>query len=227
MRNDTLDDVVLTGRVLVTDDHRRWRLPSTMTQHGSFMGWWQTLRDDDDLWHRTDLSVDKRRLIVWLTEEYAHLDSITPHTVLEIAKVRGVLRQIAAQGLTISQMSILLARSEADIVRGLYGKPQMALNDVNVRIWAERMIRHGQSDYQISETTGLSRAEARTFRRALGIEPTDLRTFPPDVRAEAMRLRTEGVMPAEISKILASQGHTVSRHTISQWWARHNKGAAA
>lgn len=226
MSNETLDDVVLTGRVLVTDDHRQWRLPSTMAQHQSFMGWWRNLRDDDDMWHRTNLSVDKRRLLLWLTEEYAYLDSITPHTVLEIAKVRGVLRQIAAQGLTIKQMSILLARSQADVVRGIYGKPNMATTDVEARLWAERMIRHGHSDYDISSTTGLSRSEARTFRRALGVEPSENRAFPPEIRARAMALRTEGVMPAQISKILAAEGHTVSRHTISQWWARHNKEAA-
>lgn len=223
MTEETLNDVTLKGRVLVSDDPSDWKIPESMLRHDSVLDWWDHLRASDDAWNRTDMPLRQRKLLLWMTQLFAELDSINPQTIVELSKIRTVVRGILAEGLTIEQTAILLGRTDRQIVRFIYGHPSMTDQQIDARLWLEKVIHTGVSDYAAADATGLTRSEVSTFRKAIGLDPNYERVVPPEVRDQAIELRSRGVMPAQIAEILASQGHNVSRLTISQWWTRHNK----
>lgn len=220
---DTLDDVDLNGVDLVSDNPNDWVVPKSVRRHDTFLDWWVELRRSDDLRHRSGLSKDQFELLCWMHDQYRELHLTTPHTVVEMSKIRSVIRGILQQDLTIEQTAIFLHCTPSDVVRMLFVAPQMPLVEVNRRLWLERLLREGVSDPAAAKVVDLSLHEVFSFRKSLGIAAVNDRSFPVAVRERAIELRAEGMMPAQIAKVLAADGHNVSRLTISQWWTRHRR----
>lgn len=227
MSEDSFDDVVLEGKRLVTDDYTRWIIPKSLLNHDSFEDWWFELHQSDESCHASGITRRQRHLLLWLAQLYAELELLTPRTIVEQSKIRSVVRAILQQGMTVKQTAILLGRTERDVVRALYVNQPLDVDAIEARLRLEELLRNGMTDKKAAIQIGLTRSEVRSFRGALGLPAANDRTLPLELRQRAIELRTQGLMPSQIEKIFADEGHTVSNTTISKWWNRYREEGAA
>ena len=224
---ETLDDVILTGRPLVTDDPNQWVVPRSVVATDDLWSWWQQLVADDNRAWRAGLTTELRERLLYLRSLYYQLEAEGDGQVAHLSKVRSVVRHICQAGLTVEQTAQLLGVTPLHVMRAIYCRYSMTVDELERRLAMERMLRADVSTEIITGQTGFSVSEIHTQRKALGIAVSFSRMAPKEVREQAMQWRREGMTNREISDRFATDGYQVSTDRIAQWWHRYGKEVAA
>jgi hypothetical protein len=136
------------------------------------------------------------------------------------------VRHIIQIGLTISQAALLVSTTPTEIVRWLYCDQTLDDMGVQRRLDAEALMRRELPLTSVMQATGLSKSQALSLRKMLGLELPHLTAKPLDLRKRALQMRHDGMSNIEIREALMADGHNISTDTISQWWHRYGKQAS-
>jgi hypothetical protein len=224
---DAFEDVILQGKDLVSDNPDRWAIPRSLSNASSLFAWWDEVVETDDKAFEVGLSRESRTLLLYLEAMYQQqvaLNSNSPH---DRAKVRSVVRHIVQTGLTISQTALLVSSTPTEIVRWLYCDQTLDDADVERRLDAEALMRRELPLTSVMQATGLSKSQALSMRKMLGLELPHLTAKPLNLRERALQMRHDGMTNVEIREALLTDGHDISTDTISQWWHRYGKRSVA
>jgi AraC-like DNA-binding protein len=224
---ENLDDVVLVGRPLVTGNTAEWLVPPSTGAADDLWSWWQSLVDDDNRAWRAGLTHELRERLLYLRSLYFQLDATGDMQVAHLSRVRSVVRHICQSGLTVEQTAQLLGVTPLHVMRAIYCRYQMTVDEFERRLAMERMLRADVPTDIIIDQTGFSVSEIHTQRKALGIAVSFARMAPKEVRDQAMQWRREGLTNRQISDKFAANGLTVTTDRIAQWWHRYGKEVAA
>lgn len=223
---DQLDDVRLDGRDLVSNNTDFWVVPPSLASADSLFRWWENLIRTDQQSHDSGLSSESRTLLLWLEAMYQQQIRLNTNTPADRSKVRSVLRHIVQQGLTISQTALLVGETAEEVVRWLYCDKPVDDSGIQRRLQAERMMRNHASLKAVMDETGLTKAEAQSLRKMLGLELPHATDKPLELRQQALQMRHEGLTNRQISDRFAAEGHDIAPDTIAQWWHRYGKQAS-
>ena len=223
---DSFNDVQLNSRSLVSKNPYEWAIPRSLSNASSLFAWWDEVIDVDQKAFETGLSRESRTLLLYLEAMYQQqvaLNSNSPH---DRAKVRAVVRHIIQIGLTIQQAALLVATTQTEIVRWLYCDQTLDDDGITQRLEAEALMRREVPLTVVMRATGLSKSQALSLRKMLGLELPHLVNKPLEIRERALAMRHDGMSNIEIRDVLKSDGHDVATDTISQWWHRYGKKAS-
>jgi hypothetical protein len=198
-----------------------------LSNASSLFDWWDEVINVDQKAFETGLNRESRTLLLYLEAMYQQqvaLNSNSPH---DRAKVRSVVRHIIQIGLTISQAALLVATTQTEIVRWLYCDQTLDDDGITQRLEAEALMRRELPLTSVMQATGLSKSQALSLRKMLGLELPHMTAKPLDLRERALRMRHEGMSNIEIRGALLADGHDISTDTISQWWHRYGKRSVA
>lgn len=225
MVDDSLDDVVLSGLRLVSDDPNEWIVPCTANAYDCFLDWWAALAHTPK--GLSELSSEVKDDLLYLADDYEQLQSEAfqgTSTVPHQAKIRSVLRQICQHGLTTTQTARLVRSTPQQVMAELYCNRPLTPQDINIRLEAEQSLRDGNTIPQVVESSGLTRDQIETLVDTLGIQVRHtINPYSTDIRKQAIELRLQGLTNQQVAEQLAEHGHTVKPSTISQWWGRYNR----
>lgn len=223
---DSFNDVQLNSRSLVSKNPSEWAIPRSLSNASSLFAWWDEVINVDQKAFETGLSRESRTLLLYLEAMYQQrvaLNSNSPH---DRAKVRSVVRHIIQIGLTIQQAALLVATTQTEIVRWLYCDQTLDDDGITQRLEAEALMRREVPLTVVMRATGLSKSQALSLRKMLGLELPHLVNKPLEVRERALAMRHDGMSNVEISEALRLDGYEVATDTISQWWHRYGKKAS-
>lgn len=223
---DQLDDVRLQGRTLVSTNPYEWLIPASIASSESLFDWWDSLIETDQRSYESGLSRESRTLLLWLEAMYQQQIRLNTNTPADRSKVRSVLRHIVQQGLTISQTALLVGETSEEVVRWLYCDKQVDDAGIRRRLHAENLMRNHVPLKTVMEQTGLTKAEAQSLRKMLGLELPHATDKPIELRQQALQMRHDGMTNREISAAFAAEGHNIAPDTIAQWWHRYGKRAS-
>lgn len=217
-----LNDVVLTGRVLISDDPKMWVVPKSLKGHADVLAWWDELREVDDATHVSGFTAETKALLLWLAGEYQFLMSEGLATAPHQAKLRSVVRHICQLGMETSQAAILLDVTQDKVVRTLYCNVELTQSGLEARLEAEQMLRAKVPAPMICAHTGLEEWHVSTLAEMLGLERVFTSILPIELRDAAIKMRHNGMTNPEISEFfLKGHGAVIASATISQWWRRY------
>jgi hypothetical protein len=223
---ETFEDVQLEGKKLVNKNPDLWVIPRSLNNASSLFAWWDEIVETDEKAFQIGLSRESRTLLLYLEAMYQQQVALNSNTPQDRAKVRSVVRHIIQIGLTISQAALLVSTTPTEIVRWLYCDQTLDDMGVQRRLDAEALMRRELPLTSVMQATGLSKSQALSLRKMLGLELPHLTAKPLDLRERALRMRHEGKSNVQIRKALLADGHDVSTDTISQWWHRYGKQAS-
>jgi hypothetical protein len=223
---ESFEDVILQGKDLVSDNPDRWAIPRSLNNASSLFAWWDEVVETDQKAFETGLSRESRTLLLYLEALYQQQVALNSNTPQDRAKVRSVVRHIVQTGLTISQAALLVSSTPTEIVRWLYCDQTLDDTGVQRRLDAEALMRRELPLTSVMQATGLSKSQALSLRKMLGLELPHLTAKPLDLRERALRMRHDGKSNVQIRLALMADGHDVSTDTISQWWHRYGKQAS-
>jgi hypothetical protein len=222
---DTLSDIDLTNKKLVSNNPADWIVPVTMRQYDTVIDWWDALASNAD--GLAEIPKQKQDLLLWLANDYEQLQSEAfqgQSTVPHQAKIRSVLRQICQNGLTTAQTARLVRTSQQQVMAELYCNRPLDSDGINARLEAEQAIRDGHTMPDVMRLTGLNRDQLETLVAMLGLHPVAAtRSHTSNIRERAIQLRLQGLTNPEVAQALSQEGATVKPATISKWWERHHK----
>jgi hypothetical protein len=109
----------------------------------------------------------------------------------------------------------------------LYCDQTLDDDGITQRLEAEALMRRELPLTSVMQATGLSKSQALSLRKMLGLELPHMTAKPLDLRERALRMRHEGMSNIEIRGALLADGHDISTDTISQWWHRYGKRSVA
>lgn len=224
---ETFDDVQLEGKNLVSSNPDLWVIPRSLSNASSLFSWWDEVIDTDEKAFKTGLSKESRTLLLYLEAMYQQQVALNSNTPQDRAKVRSVVRHIVQIGLTISQAALLVSTTPTEIVRWLYCDQTLDDAGIKCRLDAEALMRRNLPLTSVMQATGLSKSQALSLRKMLGLELPHLTAKPLDLRERALRMRHDGKSNVQIREALLADGHDVSTDTISQWWHRYGKRSVA
>jgi hypothetical protein len=224
---ESFEDVILQGRDLVSDNPDRWAIPRSLSNASSLFAWWDEVVETDDKAFEVGLSRESRTLLLYLEAMYQQQVALNSNSPQDRAKVRSVVRHIIQIGLTISQAALLVSSTPTEIVRWLYCDQTLDDSNIQRRIDAEALMRRELPLTSVMQATGLSKSQALSLRKMLGLELPHLTAKPLDLRERALRMRHDGMSNIEIREALMADGHDISTDTISQWWHRYGKRSVA
>lgn len=223
---ETFEDVQLEGKKLVSNNPDLWVIPRSLNNASSLFSWWDEVIDTDEKAFKTGLSKESRTLLLYLEAMYQQRVALNSNTPQDRAKVRSVVRHIVQIGLTITQAALLVSTTPTEIVRWLYCDQTLDDMGVQRRLDAEALMRRELPLTSVMQATGLSKSQALSLRKMLGLELPHLTAKPLDLRERALRMRHDGKSNVQIREALLADGHDVSTDTISQWWHRYGKQAS-
>ena len=223
---ETFEDVQLEGKNLVSGNPDLWVIPRSLSNASSLFSWWDEVIDTDEKAFKTGLSRESRTLLLYLEAMYQQQVALNSNTPQDRAKVRSVVRHIVQIGLTISQAALLVSSTPTEIVRWLYCDQTLDDAAVKCRLDAEALMRRNLPLTSVMQATGLSKSQALSLRKMLGLELPHLVMKPLQVRERALQMRHDGMSNIEIRDVLRADGHDVSTDTIAQWWHRYGKQAS-
>ena len=223
---ETFEDVILQGKNLVSDNPEKWAIPRSLNNASSLFAWWDEVVETDEKAFQIGLSRESRTLLLYLEAMYQQQVALNSNTPQDRAKVRSVVRHIVQTGLTISQTALLVSSTPTEIVRWLYCDQTLDDMGVQRRLDAEAFMRRELPLTSVMQATGLSKSQALSLRKMLGLELPHLTAKPLDLRERALRMRHDGKSNVQIREALLADGHDVSTDTISQWWHRYGKQAS-
>lgn len=223
---ETFEDVQLEGRDLVSDNPDKWAIPRSLRDASSLFAWWDEVVETDEKAFQVGLSRESRTLLLYLEAMYQQQVALNSNTPQDRAKVRSVVRHIVQTGLTISQTALLVSTTPTEIVRWLYCDQTLDDAGVQRRLDAEALMRRELPLTSVMQATGLSKSQALSLRKMLGLELPHLVMKPLQVRERALQMRHDGMSNIEIRDVLRADGHDVSTDTIAQWWHRYGKQAS-
>ena len=223
---DPLEDVRLQGRTLVSGSPDKWLIPRSLENASSLFEWWDEVIETDQKAFDSGLSRESRTLLLYLEAMYQQQIALNSNSPADRSKVRSVVRHIVQTGLTISQTALLLSTTSTEIVRWLYC--DQTLNDAGIqqRLDAEALMRRELPLTTVMQSTGLSKSQALSLRKMLGLELPHLTNKPLELRERAMRMRHEGMTNVQIRAAFLEDGHDIATDTIAQWWHRYGKKAS-
>jgi hypothetical protein len=224
---ETFEDVILQGRDLVSDNPDKWAIPRSLSNASSLFAWWDEVVDNDQKAFKVGLNKESRTLLLYLEAMFQQQVALNSNTPADRSKVRSVVRHIVQTGLTVSQTALLVSSTPTEIVRWLYC--DQTLNDAGIqqRLDAEALMRRELPLTSVMQATGLSKSQALSLRKMLGLELPHLTAKPLDLRKRALQMRHNGMSNVQIREALMVDGHDVSTDTISQWWHRYGKRSVA
>ena len=223
---ETFEDVQLEGKRLVSKNPDLWVIPRSLNNASSLFSWWDEVIETDEKAFKTGLSKESRTLLLYLEAMYQQQVALNSNTPQDRAKVRSVVRHIVQIGLTITQAALLVSSTPTEIVRWLYCDQTLDDAAVKCRLDAEALMRRELPLTSVMQATGLSKSQALSLRKMLGLELPHLTAKPLDLRERALRMRHDGKSNVQIREALLADGHDVSTDTISQWWHRYGKQAS-
>ena len=223
---ETFEDVQLEGKNLVSGNPDLWVIPRSLNNASSLFSWWDEVIETDEKAFKTGLSRESRTLLLYLEAMYQQQVALNSNTPQDRAKVRSVVRHIVQIGLTISQAALLVSSTPTEIVRWLYCDQTLDDAAVKCRLDAEALMRRNLPLTSVMQATGLSKSQALSLRKMLGLELPHLVMKPLQVRERALQMRHDGMSNIEIRDVLRADGHDVSTDTIAQWWHRYGKQAS-
>ena len=223
---ETFEDVQLEGKNLVSGNPDLWVIPRSLSNASSLFSWWDEVIETDEKAFKTGLSRESRTLLLYLEAMYQQQVALNSNTPQDRAKVRSVVRHIVQIGLTISQAALLVSSTPTEIVRWLYCDQTLDDAAVKCRLDAEALMRRNLPLTSVMQATGLSKSQALSLRKMLGLELPHLVMKPLQVRERALQMRHDGMSNIEIRDVLRADGHDVSTDTIAQWWHRYGKQAS-
>ena len=223
---ETFEDVILQGKNLVSDNPDKWAIPRSLNNASSLFAWWDEIVETDEKAFQIGLSKESRTLLLYLEAMYQQQVALNSNTPQDRAKVRSVVRHIIQIGLTISQAALLVSTTPTEIVRWLYCDQTLDDMGVQRRLDAEALMRRELPLTSVMQATGLSKSQALSLRKMLGLELPHLTAKPLDLRKRALQMRHDGMSNIEIREALMADGHNISTDTISQWWHRYGKQAS-
>jgi hypothetical protein len=224
---ETFEDVILQGKDLVSDNPDNWAIPRSLSNASSLFAWWDEVVDNDQKAFQVGLSKESRTLLLYLEAMFQQQVALNSNTPADRSKVRSVVRHIVQTGLTISQTALLVSSTPTEIVRWLYCDQTLNDTDVQRRLDAEALMRRELPLTSVMQATGLSKSQALSLRKMLGLELPHLTAKPLDLRERALQMRHNGMSNVQIREALLADGHDVSTDTISQWWHRYGKRSVA
>jgi hypothetical protein len=224
---DAFQDVILQGKNLVSDNPDEWAIPHSLSSAASLFAWWDEVVETDQKAFETGLSKESRTLLLYLEAMFQQQVALNSNTPADRSKVRSVVRHIVQTGLTISQTALLVSTTPREIVRWLYCDQTLDDTDVQRRLDAEALMRRELPLTSVMQSTGLSKSQALSLRKMLGLELPHLTAKPLDLRERALQMRHNGMSNVKIREVLLADGHDVSTDTISQWWHRYGKRGVA
>jgi hypothetical protein len=224
---ETFEDVILQGRDLVSDNPDKWAIPRSLSNASSLFAWWDEVVDNDQKAFQVGLNKESRTLLLYLEAMFQQQVALNSNTPADRSKVRSVVRHIVQTGLTVSQTALLVSSTPTEIVRWLYC--DQTLNDAAIqqRLDAEALMRRELPLTSVMQATGLSKSQALSLRKMLGLELPHLTAKPLDLRERALQMRHNGLSNVQIREALITDGHDISTDTISQWWHRYGKRSVA
>ena len=224
---DPLEDVRLDGRTLVSNTPNRWLIPASLSNASSLFAWWDEVIETDQKAFDSGLSKESRTLLLYLEAMYQQQIALNSNTPADRSKVRSVVRHIVQTGLTISQTALLVSSTPTEIVRWLYCDQTLDDKGVQQRLDAEALMRRELPLTAVMQATGLSKSQALSLRKMLGLELPHLVNKPLELRERALQMRHNGMTNVQIREALLTDGHDVATDTIAQWWHRYGKKQVA
>lgn len=206
MSNDELDDVILDGKNLVSQDPARWVIPQGMTEADSVLDWWKLLMKADRLLDPAVVHACQGAIAAYNTQPAWWQVKIVGH-------VKVMLRA----GLTMQQIAQVTEVPIYDILGQSLVK---AWNDLRDGVPIEEVLptlsksnqRHAKSFHLI--LTGKARTPSLKMRR-------------PEVKHYALERTAAGIDRRTIcAEIWERFGERVKPDAISQWIHRDRQQRA-
>ncbi len=234
LNEDELSDVILEGRVLVTDNPSDWLLPSALIRDFGEVtdtpaddivrSWWANLRHDEDaLFER--LGGEKRGRLIHLLLEFDGLWLNYMHTLEDQRNLRNCVAAMLRQGLSVVEVAELCRTSRQHIVRAMVITRDVSDDEVEARVEAEALLRRGCLQKDVALKVGLSKDQINSWAKALGIESSA--SAPLAVRERALELHDAGEVANDIVEILKAEFPTsvVKPMTVYKWISRRKLAA--
>lgn len=203
---DTLTDEELLAPVdththptHIPDDPASWRVPRQALQYDHLIDWWEYLHETDCAIHAT--FGDHADEVLMLATELTHLFMKADYSTVEAPRLRlkrcsQILRTLYSFGLDSRQIADLLDLSVMTVVELAASGSRRTQIDPPA-LWEAELLLRGQqtSGVEIARRTGLSIGQVETLSKRISVSlPRPARYAPPDVIAEALRLRAERTM---------------------------------
>lgn len=228
---DDLSDVRLDGVQLVSDDPADWVIPAVLRRDQKPIQFWEDLiRWDEAL---QDFDMDK---LLQLTAMADWVAVTNTNTRQDQARLWHTLTAMAAEGLTTEQIGKVCFMSRRDVVKAMLMSHVMSEEDVQIRFFAESLLRQGRTFKEVERRTGMTKREVQTWAKNLGIpSPEDFvdaagrKHLPKEIRSCAEQMIVQGHQPKEIVHAIEARwpqhAGRLKPATVSQWKHRLTKGS--
>lgn len=195
---DELEDVILEGRRLVSDNPADWHVPDSARAYDSVFDWWVNLQRSDQV-HPATMG-----LFTDLVDTH-----LTCHDTVRTTRIRQLTELLLERGLTLDQITDAMQLQSGDLLGRRHE-------------YAWRLTVDGADADTVAREANIPPVDARRFARIAARESTRRQMKSEQLVEEAFELIDSGLSHRQVAERLSEvYGMPLKQKTVGAWVSRY------